>query len=214
MVTRRSIIALSPGFDVLSFQLTSWFLASLKARIPDSTPSETKIYIRLFLYDKVIGGIPSDTLSAMLIRQIQSVSARISMEVFFADAPLDQKSLLQAEDEAFNPDTDIPQKEEFRSLNFEGFVQWYGYKQARAPGETGFSKNGLSCVIGNITRHNIETLQDQSGIDFEIGHWFASKIDEKTTRIHGPFASEDLAMEFGKSKCRVVRFAKADFSKS
>ncbi|MGI2115642.1 hypothetical protein ACRN9G_18845 [Shewanella frigidimarina] len=94
---------------------------------------------------------------------------------------------------------------DFSSLQkqFEGEpVQYFGYNRERQENESPFDfpAEGLVCMVSQIVESNISELTSETGIAFKIGNWFVSEVIENHAhKVHGAFASENEALDFGRA---------------
>lgn len=90
-------------------------------------------------------------------------------------------------------------------------VMYFGYDRQRREDESPFeiSQDGLVCMVSNIAQDNQKPLQESTGIDFQMGQWFASSGVHGNTVVKGPFGDAYAAMDFSKANFGAVRFNSA-----
>lgn len=67
-------------------------------------------------------------------------------------------------------------------------------------------KDGMVCMVSNITSMNIEPVSESTGIEFEIDDWFFSVGAHENTTVYGPFENEGIAMEEASKLTGAERF--------
>lgn len=90
-------------------------------------------------------------------------------------------------------------------------VMYFGYDRPRRVDESPLeiSQNGLVCMVSSIAQDNQKPLQESTGIDFQIGQWFASSGAHENAVVHGPFDDANVAMDFASTNFGAVRFNSA-----